>query len=105
MRIGWIGGLTRTENNLTKTAAKAGHVLEFHSGIMRGRGVAELRRLVDRSEIVVILTGVNSHQAVWLAKDEARRHNRPFILMQKCGLSSFREFLDGLEKRKPHLNS
>lgn len=81
MRIGWIGGLTRSETQLVKMAADAGHVLEFHAGKMGGRGPVNLRNLVDRSELVVILTAINSHQAVWQAKEAARKYKRPVIVV------------------------
>ena len=98
MRIGWVGGLERSETKLVKTAADAGHVLEFHAGKMGGRGTVHLRNLVDRSELVVILTAVNSHQAVWQAKEAAHKYKRPAIIMQKCGQSSLKKLLNGLKR-------
>jgi len=93
MRIGWVGGLTRSEVHLARMAAKAGHELEYHDGNIRGHRADKLRKLVDRSALVIILTTINSHQGVHLAKRIARKHNRPAIVMQRCSQFTFREIL------------
>ena len=71
MRIAWIGGLERNERELERIAVRGGHGLEFHSGHVGGRGAGDLRAMIERSDLVVILTDVNSHGAVLLAKKMA----------------------------------
>jgi len=97
MRIGLIGGLTRSEVQLTKIAADAGHKLESHNGEMNGRWARELRGIIERSEFVIILTTINSHQAVWIAKQAVREFRRPNIVLRKCGQDTFRELLHLLD--------
>ena len=93
MRIGWVGGLERSDSILEQLAAAAGHQLEYHNGDIRGNGLTAMRGLVKRSSVVVILTTVNSHQGVQLAKRLARKQNRPFVVMKRCGQSGFRRLL------------
>ena len=75
MHIGWIGGLERNDATLEQLATVAGHELEFHTGDITGHGAKALRRLVKRSSFVIILTTINSHGGVQLAKRVARKHN------------------------------
>ena len=97
MRIGLIGGLSRSETSFAKIASDAGHELEFHTGEISRHGAGRLRRLVERSDFIIILTGINSHQAVWLAKRAVREFMRPSVVMNKCGPDAFRELLDLLD--------
>lgn len=98
MRIGWVGGLNRSEKYLTGLLAAAGHQLEYHNGNVRGNRAAKLRKLVDRSALVIILTTVNSHAGVKIAKQTARKHNRSVIVMQRCNQHAFRGILAGLNE-------
>jgi hypothetical protein len=93
MKIGFVGGLTRNESQFAKIATEAGHELEFHSGIVKGRGSDELQKLVSRSEFVIILTAINSHHGVQIAKKTASKMNLPTVVMTKCGRQTFRELL------------
>lgn len=99
MRIGWVGGLTRSEAYLAEMAAKEGHELEYHNGDVKGHRAGKLRNLVDRSALVIILTTINSHKGVQLAKQMARKHNCPAIVMQRCGPVAFRKLLAGFDGR------
>lgn len=64
MQIGIIGGLERNEPALQRAALVAGHFLEFHRGDMAGRRTQALDSLIQRSDLIVIVTDVNSHGAV-----------------------------------------
>lgn len=97
MRICWVGGLTRSEVHLARMAATAGHELEYHDGDVRGHGADKLRKLVNRSSIVIILITLNSHKGVQLAKRIARKRNRPAVVMQRCSQVAFRELLAEFE--------
>jgi hypothetical protein len=103
MRVGWVGGLERNDSILEQLAASAGHKLEFHNGDVRGNGLKALRGLVKRSAIVVILTTINSHQGVQLAKRLAHKHDCPYVVMQRCGQSRFRQLLAAINQRDGEL--
>jgi len=103
MRIGWIGGRERNETTLERIAEKSGHHLEFHSGHVGGRGANDLRALVERSEFVVIVTDVNSHGAVLLAKKLAQRIGRGSLIIRRCGSARFQAQLDALATREQNL--
>lgn len=98
MHIGWVGGLEKSDADFEQLATNAGHELEFHTGDIRGHGAKALRSLVQRSSFVIILTTVNSHGGVQLAKRVARRHKRPAVVMQRCGQSRFRQLLAGIDE-------
>jgi hypothetical protein len=100
MRIAWIGGLERNEAQLGRMAAEAGHQLEFHSGHIRGRGAEELRRTVERAEFVIILTDVNSHGAVLLAKKVSRQLGRGTLLTRRCGAARFQQLMNAIADRE-----
>ncbi len=99
MRIGWIGGLTRNESQISRMAEWAGHTLEFHSGDMSGSGADQLRRLVERVDFVVLVTEINSHGAVILTKKLCHRLGRGSLVMRSCGTSRFQALLDALAIR------
>ena len=73
MRITLIGGVERNEQALEAIAASLGHRLDFHGGHLKGRGVDDLHRQVDRADLVVVATNVNSHGAAQLARKLARK--------------------------------
>ena len=97
MRIGWVGGLKRSGTYLARIAAEAGCELEYHNGNVRGRGADGLANLVERSSCVIILTTINSHMGVQLAKQMALRQKRPVFVMQRCGPHTFRRLLDTIQ--------
>lgn len=103
MRIGWIGGRERNEGQLERIAEDRGHVLEFHSGHVGGRGAGDLRALVERSDFLVIVTDVNSHGAVLLTKKVAQRLGRASLVIRRCGTSRFAALLDALAIREQNL--
>ena len=86
MRIGVIGGLDRNVASLQSLAETQGHEVGFHTGVMAGPASASaLRSLVARSELVVIVTDINSHNAVRAARREARLRHRPLKIVRKAG--------------------
>ncbi|MFT3776528.1 MAG: DUF2325 domain-containing protein [Minicystis sp.] len=103
MIIGWIGGRERNETALERIAERSGHKLEFHSGHVGGRGANDLRALVERSDFLVIVTDVNSHGAVLLAKKLAQRAGRASLVIRRCGSARFQALLDALAIREQHL--
>lgn len=99
MRIGIIGGIDRTANLLQSVAAARGHELELHTGVISGSAsAATLRALVGRSQLVVVVTDVNSHNAVKTARREARLRHRPLRIVRRIGASQLAAMLEGLEQ-------
>jgi hypothetical protein len=77
-------------------ARRAGHRLEYHSGDVGGRGAAGLRSLVERADLVILQTAVNSHGSMYLAKRMARQLGREFVVMRNCGPARFEALLADL---------
>lgn len=96
MRVALIGGLTRSERELVAVARLAGHKLECHNGRVGGRGISELRATVERSDVVVIITGLTSHGSMYAAKKLARLLGREAIIVRKCGIARLHLLLDAL---------
>jgi hypothetical protein len=97
MRIGIIGGVDRNAGALQDLAEASGHRLELHTGVLAGSAsAATLKALVARSELVLVVTDVNSHNAVRAARREARRHQRSLKLVRRMGATQFAALLAGL---------
>ena len=103
MRITLIGGIERNESQLIAIATEAGHALEFHPGHIGGRGSDEIRSAIERADFVIIVTDVNSHGAVLLAKKVCRQMGRGALVLKRCGPSRFRQLLDAIAVRSDHL--
>jgi hypothetical protein len=94
MRIGMIGGLDRSVTALQALAETWGHEVRFHTGVMAGpASAAALRALVARSELVIIVTEINSHNAVRATRREARLRRRPLKIVRKMGATQFAALL------------
>lgn len=98
MRIGIVGGLCRAESDLSRVAHKAGHEVEFHDGQLRGPSAGALESLIGRSDVVVLVTEVNSHAAVLKAKDILRRSGRRAVFLHKASKSRILQLLDELSQ-------
>jgi hypothetical protein len=93
MRVAWVGGIERSERALEAAASRAGHELEFHSGDVHGRGAEELEGVVSRCDLVVVVTSVNSHGGVAVAKKAARRLGRPLMISRGGSVSVLERLL------------
>ncbi len=87
LRIGIVGGVDRTAANLERAAAALGCDLELHTGQTAGRGAPTLAAMIARVDLVVILTDVNSHNAVVAARKLAGACGRRHVLLRRCGPS------------------
>ena len=96
MRIALVGGLDRNESQFVKMADISGHKLEIHTGRTGGRGSEELRKLINRSSIVIIQITINSHGGVQLARRIAKQSNKPAVVIPRLGQNGFRELLNRL---------
>lgn len=102
MRLTWVGGVEKSERMLENIAAEAGWEMEFHGGHVGGRGEGKLRAAIARADLVLIVTGVNSHGAVGIAKREAQRLGRETLIVQHFGPARLKQlFID----RAPRLAS
>ena len=101
MHIGIIGGVERGEQRYAAAAATQGHSFEFHGGDMAGRGSDSLEALVERSDLVICVTDVNSHAAVLGARRHARSLGRRCVLTRRLGLSRFRSLLAEIAEPSP----
>lgn len=100
MRIGLVGGVERNEGQYRELAEAAGHQLGFHSGHTGGRGSSNLAEMVRGAGLVVIVTDVNSHGAVQLARRLARRNHVPAVLLRRCSPSRFATLIEALSSIK-----
>jgi len=89
MHIGIVGGLDRAEPLFSRIAADAGHTAEFHTGRTNARGTAQLDALIERADLVLILTDINSHGGVQLARRLAGRRSRPVLILRRLGAARF----------------
>ena len=94
MRIGIIGGLDRNARDLEAVAEASGHELETHTGVIGGSSsTASLRALVARADLVFVLTDVNSHNAVHIARRAARLHHVPLRIVRRLGSTHLAAYL------------
>jgi hypothetical protein len=94
MLIGVVGGLDRDAHRLVSLARAAGHDADIHTGHVGGAsGVQALRTLVARADVILVLTDVNSHNAVHLTRRLARAQQKPLHMMRRFGVSQFGAFL------------
>jgi hypothetical protein len=96
MRIGIVGGLDRSGHDLERAARQAGHQIEFHDGKLKGPSASALESLIDRSDVVVVVTDINSHAAMHRTKDLLKRSGREAVYVRKAGVSRFRRLIDEL---------
>lgn len=90
MNIGLVGGLDRTQRGLEAIAKARGHHLETHNGNLVGAAATgRLRQLVQRADRVLVVTDVNSHNAVRLTRRLAAQARRPVSLLRRLGQSQF----------------
>ena len=82
--FGMIGGVERSEGLFQQAATAAGYELEVHSGHTAGRGAQTLAALVNRVDLVVIVTDVNSHNAVVAARKLAVSRGVRLLLVRRC---------------------
>jgi hypothetical protein len=90
VRIGLVGGLDSSVRDLEGIAAACGHRLQVHNGVIAGpASAAGLRSLVARADLVIVVTDVNSHNGVRMARRQARLSHRPLRLLRRMGVSQF----------------
>jgi hypothetical protein len=96
MHIALVGGLDRSEAQYRELATRAGHSIEWHTGDLAGRGAGTLESMIERSDLVIVVTAVNSHGAVWRARKLAKARSKRLLLLARCGVSKFGSLLSEL---------
>ena len=97
MRIGIVGGLDRKARELEGIARAWGHELELPSGVIAGAAsAAGLRALVGRVDLIIVVTEVNSHNGVRMARRHAQLAHRPLQLLRRMGVSQFEALVRAL---------
>jgi hypothetical protein len=74
-------------------AEDRGHSIEFHTGDLAGTGPSTLEAMVQRSQLVVVVTDVNSHGAVWQARRLARQYACSLVFVRRLGVARLRELV------------
>jgi len=97
MRIGIIGGLGRAEPLLRELARVSQHTIEFHRGDVGGRGSASLEAEVARSELLVVITDVNSHGSVQLSRKLAKAKGVRRLVVRRLSQGRFAGLLQALD--------
>jgi hypothetical protein len=87
MKIAVVGGVERNEVELSDIARRAGHRLEYHGGHVGGRGAGGLRAMIERADVVVVPTSVNSHGSMYLAKRLAHQLGKELLVVRTCSPS------------------
>ncbi|HKQ69390.1 MAG TPA: DUF2325 domain-containing protein [Polyangiaceae bacterium] len=101
MNIAIVGGLLRRGAEFTKIAESAGHSIEWHSGDVGGRGAEGLKAVVERADFVLILTEINSHGGMYVAKRAARQVGREALVLRKCGPARFQGLVEQWARAAP----
>ncbi len=91
-KIGIVGGLKRLERGYCEVVRRLGGECLFHSGEMKS-GAQGLRQLVDKSDVVVCITSVNSHGAMNTVKKQCKRCQKQFCPLNGAGVSSLENLL------------
>lgn len=103
MHIAMIGGMDRAEQDFITIAARSGHVAELHKGHMNGRGAETLKAAITRADMVILVTDLNSHGAVQLARKLCQRAGKSPLIVRKCGAARFGQICEALKIQEQRL--
>ncbi|MCL2449941.1 MAG: DUF2325 domain-containing protein [Polyangiaceae bacterium] len=92
-RIAFVGGAQRIASGLVALSNEVDADIEVHDGHTDGNGAARLAALVQRTQLIVLIVGINSHNAVHVVKREAARWNVPIRILRSCGVGTARALL------------
>lgn len=91
-RVAVIGGLDRLRPCYTEAIERLGGECCFHTGKIRS-GARGLRNLVDKSDLVVCITSINSHGAMHTVKKQCKKCRKPFCPLKGTSVSSLESLL------------
>jgi hypothetical protein len=97
--IGWIGGLSRLDHRMQEEAKKVGCHLEFHDGNVQGHRSKSLRKIVRRSQALVIAVELISHQGALTARAEARQAGIPVVFVKKASHAALASAVESIKQQ------
>jgi Uncharacterized protein conserved in bacteria (DUF2325) len=100
-RVAFVGGHDRVEREILAFGAELGIGVEVHDGHTGGNGKGRLIALMHRTDLVVLITGTNSHNGVLLAKREAAKAGARVHIVKACGAAAARALLAEIALREP----
>jgi len=96
VRIGIVGGLERAESLFRRMAMLTDHTVEFHRGDVGGRKSQSLEWVIARSDLIVVITDVNSHGSAQLSRRLAKEKGVRLLLVRRLSLGRFAGLLEAL---------
>jgi hypothetical protein len=100
LRIAVVGGPDRLIDPWAALAREHGHRFEHHNGHIAGRGMETLDAVIRRADLVIIVTGVNSHGAVIAARSAVRRHGVASLICKSFGPTRLARLLEAIALRE-----
>jgi hypothetical protein len=94
MHVGIVGGMDRAAPHYRSVAEHGGHSVECHTGDLAGTGPSTLEAIVQRSDLLVVVTDLNSHGAVWQARRLARQHACAVVFVRRLGVARLRQIVE-----------
>lgn len=91
-KIAVIGGLDRLEKKYCEAVEKAGAECLCHTGRISS-GARKLKQLVNKSDLVLYLTPINSHGAMSVVKKHCKQCKKPFCPLNGVGVSALESHL------------
>jgi hypothetical protein len=81
LKVAVIGGLDRLEPKYRETIESLGGEFMFHTGRCRN-GASKLKNMVCKSDIVIFVTSINSHNAMHIVKAVCNKSGKKFCVMR-----------------------
>jgi hypothetical protein len=91
-KVAVIGGLDRLEKNYCQLVEELGGKCLYHTGQMRS-GARKLRQIVNKSDMVVYLTPINSHAAMNVVKKQCKRSQTPLCPLNGTSVTALESIL------------
>lgn len=73
VRVCVVGGRERNAGEVERAARARGLCVEIHRGDVHGRAAEAIEASVMRADVVVVVTEINSHGGLLVARKAARR--------------------------------
>jgi hypothetical protein len=96
LHVAFVGGVECLDRQLIALGEELGIDVEVHHGHLKTSSKQRLVALIARTNVLVLVTGVNSHGAVSVAKREAARSGAEVRIVKFCGSSKARALLSEL---------
>jgi hypothetical protein len=77
------------------------HTVDFHRGHVGGRKSESLEWLIARSDLIIVITDVNSHGSAQLSRRLAKEKGVRLLLVRRLSLGRFAGLLEALDAAAP----